>query len=454
MPPATGPLALPPAGPLFVDIQGGPAVRPDTGAPTFLPSLVGGAPGARGFLLEPGDYIPGYTGITTTSPSDLAMARILAQNLPQWPVTTPGVPGPQPLPWQWDPTLAFPTQGPVQVLTTPGAPGTTPVPQAFFPPLGGNVAPGVPRLIPVATAGQTAQQDVTALQPSTHPELHGQVDRAYWRRPFALGAADPATTEAMGKEIAQWLKPGGFLELRLLRGGEVPQARALAAQIPDARVVVVPRGAIAAFARTGQRPPGLTNEQWGVLQEAAPDIRGEYGALGQGQFASIVRVYRGGPTPQRVLVVGAEQPSEFDWAAGLQASGQDVTVVNPHTSPAARQFRQGGGNLITGTVESLPPQSAFNVIREDFPFPLGRVFQPTRDFAMARISRLAPGGRWVVVTESAEFASTLEGVVAGLDVDVIRTTAPPAHEATPTSPWLPEETQERYMLVFTRRRPQ
>jgi hypothetical protein len=453
LPGGRSPLALPPPkGSLFVDIQGGPAVRPDTGQPTFLPSLVAGTPGARGFLLEPGDYIPGYSGISTINPRDLAMTRLLAQNMPQWPVTAPGVPGQAPLPWQWDPTLAFPTQGPVQVLTTPGLPGTTPVPQAFFPPIGGDVVPGVPRLIPIATGGRTAQQDVTGLQPSTHPELHGQVDRAYWRRPFALASADANTTAAMGKEVAKWLKPGGFLELRLLRGGEVAQALAIAAQIPDSRMVIVPRGAIAAYARTGQRPPGLLNEQWGVLEQAGPDIRGEFGALGQGQFASIVRIIRGTGSMQRVLVVGAEQPEEFDWAAGLQASGQDVTVVNPRTTAAARQFRQGGGNLLTGTVESLPPQLSFNTIREDFPFPLGRAFQPTRDFAMARISRLLPGGRWVVVTEASEFATTLEAAVTGLDVDVTRTTAPLAHEATPTSPWLPETSQERFMLVFTRRR--
>ena len=217
-------------------------------------------------------------------------------------------------------------------------------------------------------------------------------------------------------------------------------------------MIIVPRGAIAAYARTGQRPPGLLNEQWGVLEQAGPDIRGEFGALGQGQFASIVRIVRGTGSMQRVLVVGAEQPEEFDWAAGLRASGQDVTVVNPRTTAAARQFQQGGGNLVTGTVESLPAKPSFNTIREDFPFPLGRVFLPTRDFAMARISRLLPGGRWVVATEFAEFATTLEASVTGLDVDVTQTTAPIAHEATPTSPWLPQTEQERFVLVFTLRR--
>lgn len=202
---------------------------------------------------------------------------------------------------------------------------------------------------------------------------------------------------------------------------------------------------------TDNAPPRLSNEQWAVLQEAGADIRGEFAALGEGQFTRIVRIYRGGPAPQRVLVVGAEQAEEFDWAAGLQAGGQDVTVVNPATSRAAQQFRSGGGNLVTGGIESLPRDAGYNVIREDFPFPLGRVFQPTRAFAQERISRLLPGGRWVVATESEEFATTLEAAVTDLDTTVTRTTAPLAHERTPTSPWLPETARQRFVLVFTRR---
>jgi len=443
-----------PPGPVFVDIQGGPAIRPDTGQPTFLPSLVAGTPGSSGVLLEPGDYVPGYAGITTTNPRDLSFARVLAQNLPQWPTVGQGVLAPQPTPAQWNPALSFPTQGPVQVLTRPGPPGTTPVPQAFFPPVGGDVVPGVPRLIPIESGGVPAQRDVSAILRSTHPELYGQVDRAYWRRPFALGAADAETTAAMGLELARWLKPGGFLELRLLRGGDEAQALAIAARIPDARIVTVSRGAIGAYLRTGQRPTGLTDAQWTVLREAAPDIRGEFGALGEGTYARLVRIYRGGP--QRVLVVGAERADEFQWAANLQRSGQDVTVVNPQTSAAAQQFREGGGRLITSTVEGLPPDATFNTIREDFPFPLGRIFQPTRDFALARISRLAPGGRWVVATESSEFAATLDGVVASLGLRVTRTVAPfppLAHEATPTSPWLSPGNQTRVILIFTRAGP-
>ncbi len=285
-------------GRLLVDIQGGPAVRSETGQPTFLPSLVAATPGSRGVLVESADYLIWEPGITVTNPRDLALARILAQNLPRWPSAQPGVPAPQPAPWEWQPSLAFPTRGPVRVLTTQGAPGTTPVPQAFFPPVGRDVAPGVPRLVPLPFGGQTAQQVVSRLQLSTHTQLHGQVDAAYWRRPFALSSADPATAAAAGREIGRWLKPGGFLEMRLLRGGDEAQARIIAAQIPDSRVVTVSRGAIQAYRQSGQRPQSLSEEQWSILQEAGPDIHKVFGEIGTGTFVRIVRIFRGGSVPR------------------------------------------------------------------------------------------------------------------------------------------------------------
>jgi hypothetical protein len=299
-PPSTTPRA-----PLFIDIQGGPAVHGPAGEPTFLPSLVAGTPDARGLIIEPGDYIPGYAGITTANARDLEFLRILAHNLPQWPAG-PGE-GPMPLPADLDPTLAFPTQGPVQVMTQPGAAGTTPVPVAFFPPVGGQQAGGT-RLIPVKAGDRTAQADVTGLTPTSHPELHGQVDRAYWRRPFALGSADAPTLAAMGQELGRILRPGGFLELRLLRGAEEAQARAIAAHIPGADIEIVPRGAIEAFMRDAARPAGLNDRQWEMLQDAAPDLRGEFGALGRGTFNRLVRIYRGADVESPGGVGGPRTP--------------------------------------------------------------------------------------------------------------------------------------------------
>ena len=83
---------------------------------------------------------------------------------------------------------------------------------------------------------------------------------------------------------------------------------------------------------------------------------------------------------------------------------------------------------MTDTLEKRPADARFDSIREGFPFPLGRVFQPTLDFAEVRISRLAPGGRWYVATESAEFATTLEAAVASLEVDVMGRAPPLVHE--------------------------
>lgn len=270
----------------FVDIQSGPAVTMAGGNPTFLPSLVESVPGSRGIMIEPGDYMLGYGGITTVNARDLAFARMLSQNLPQWPQSV-GAIGQQPLPWNWNPALSFPATGPVRVLTQPGLPGTTPVPEAFFPPVGGAAVPGVPRLVPIN------QLDVTGLRPSTHPQLYGQIERAYWRRPFALTMADPVTRTAMGQEIGKWLRPGGFIEFRILRGGDEAVALAVAQQIPHSRIVIIPRNAILSYSQTGVRPAGLTDEQWNILDEAGPDIRNEFGALGEGVFARIIRIYRG-----------------------------------------------------------------------------------------------------------------------------------------------------------------
>ncbi len=297
--PGTTPLALSPPQQLFVDLQGGPMVRPDFSsptrmAPTFLPTLVNQTPGAMGINIESGDYLPGFAGTTTTNARDLAMMRILSQQLPGWP--GPGSTE-MPEPWVLDPSLMFPTSGATQVARTVGPPGTTPVPQAFFPPIGGDVAEGVPRLIPIRIGDKTAQQDVTGLQTSTHPQLHGKVDRAYWRRPFALSKADEPTSQAIGNELDRMLKPGGFLELRLLQGAD-QQIANITKQITNSRVVTVPRGAIDSYAKTGARPPKLTDEQWAILQDAGPDLRGEVGAIGGGKFSRIVRIYKGSAPAQ------------------------------------------------------------------------------------------------------------------------------------------------------------
>lgn len=132
--------------------------------------------------------------------------------------------------------------------------------------------------------------------------------------------------------------------------------------------------------------------------------------------------------------------------AGPTIAGQPVTVVNPIANAEAQAFAARGGSFVQGVVEDLPLQPGYTMIREDYPFPLGRAFQPTDEFARARLDRLAPGGRWVVVTEQAEFATTLEAVATRGSARVTVREIPLLHEGTPVSAW-PREKQ-RFVLII------
>ena len=110
-------------------------------------------------------------------------------------------------------------------------------------------------------------------------------------RPFALAAANPGTVDAMGDEVNALLRPGGFFEARLLRSGDRDVIRRIATRI-GGRPVEVNQTAIRRYAETGTRPPRINDEQWAILQEAGPDIRNEFGALGGGRFNSITRIYK------------------------------------------------------------------------------------------------------------------------------------------------------------------
>ena len=115
----------------------------------------------------------------------------------------------------------------------------------------------------------------------------------YWRRPFALVRATPDVARGIGAELNRMLRPGGFVEFRVLEATDVPVVREVAKQIEGARVVEVPQAAIRYFrGRGGQRQPGLTDEQWQILEEAAPDVQRQLGALGQGTFDRIIRIIR------------------------------------------------------------------------------------------------------------------------------------------------------------------
>lgn len=115
---------------------------------------------------------------------------------------------------------------------------------------------------------------------------------------------------------------------------------------------------------------------------------------------------------QRVLLVGAERPEEFRDAIRLLWGGHEVAVVNPRVSRAARIFRDEGGFFIPARIEQLPRVlGQFDLICENYPYPSGRHFVPARAFVRARLGRLAPGGRWILFTESSRYADELKAAV-------------------------------------------
>ena len=161
------------------------------------------------------------------------------------------------------------------------------------------------------------------------------------------------------------------------------------------------------------------------------------------------------PCPsQNVLLVGAERHDEFGDAVGLVSQGHNVTIVNPRETAAAREFQSRGGTFIRARVEQLPPAcKCFDVICENYPYPSGKHYVPPRAFALARLSRLAPGGRWILFTEAVRFATLLKAVADYDEATQGRfrlhfSRVPP--EDAPPSSYPPVDT--RFRLIFQRRR--
>jgi len=112
--------------------------------------------------------------------------------------------------------------------------------------------------------------------------------------------------------------------------------------------------------------------------------------------------------PQSVLMVGPERPEEFAWALELHHRKQDILAANPLATEAARDFEREGGHFFEGPVENLPPGARFDLIREDFPVPIHHpVGHWLSSFLCARLSRLRPGGTWVIVTEAPDFVDSM-----------------------------------------------
>jgi hypothetical protein len=155
----------------------------------------------------------------------------------------------------------------------------------------------------------------------------------------------------------------------------------------------------------------------------------------------------------RVLLVGSETPPEFREALRLTSRGHQVLVVNPRETDAARNFRVAAGNFLPVRIEDLPRQcGGFDLILENYPYPSGPHYVEPLPFARARLSRLARGGRWMVYTESARYASLLQVAVAYHPRLAERFSARRARlplDAAPRSSYPQRDT--RFLLVFARR---
>lgn len=149
-----------------------------------------------------------------------------------------------------------------------------------------------------------------------------------------------------------------------------------------------------------------------------------------------------------VLVVGAETNAEFAYAKQVNKQGGSAVVANPHLTDEALSFQKSGGNFFKGKVEDLPAGKHFDLIREDFPYPTGRVIQPAKELVESRMNRLNEGGTWVVVTEKSDFVKTLEVAAIDAGVNVSVNQIPAHHEATPQS--IHPRDPNRYVLTFSK----
>jgi len=113
---------------------------------------------------------------------------------------------------------------------------------------------------------------------------------------------------------------------------------------------------------------------------------------------------------QNVVFVGAERGDEFAHAMRLVCQGHDVIAVNPRETSPAKEFRRAGGKFFRARLEDLPRVCRFDLICENYPYPSGRHYVSPRALALARLARLKPGGRWILVTESRRYASLLKAV--------------------------------------------
>ncbi len=218
-------------------------------------------------------------------------------------------------------------------------------------------------------------------------------------------------------------------------------------QLTDGRLI----GQLATISRQepGLEPPQIDPIDLVSGGIASLIVQGGKVALKEG-LTEVAEVAFKKPTTRaglRVLLVGPETEAEFDYARSVMGNGGKVTAVNPVRSPAAERFIAEGGDFVQGNVGSLSAQAEFDIIREDFPYPTGNYIDVGQ--SAARITRLRPGGAWVVVTEATDYADTLE-VAAQLNKasKVLRRMFLAADESAPES--LHPRALSRTALVITR----
>jgi hypothetical protein len=153
-----------------------------------------------------------------------------------------------------------------------------------------------------------------------------------------------------------------------------------------------------------------------------------------------------------ILLVGPERPDEFASAIRLTCRGHRVVAVNPRETRASRVFKNAGGTFIRMRIENLPSSCrGFHLILENYPYPSGKDYVPPRPFAVARLSRLAPCGRWILFTEAVRFATLLRAAIEH-DQNLQRrfrvSLTPTSADAAPPSHYPPVES--RFRLVFQR----
>jgi hypothetical protein len=153
-----------------------------------------------------------------------------------------------------------------------------------------------------------------------------------------------------------------------------------------------------------------------------------------------------------ILFVGPERPDEFANAMRLMCHGHRVVAVNPRETRSSRAFQEAGGTFLQARIEQLPRGCrGFHLILENYPYPWGQDYLPPRPFAAARLSRLAPCGRWILFTEAVRFATLLRAAIEHDQILQRRfrvSITPTSVDAAPPSHYPPVDS--RFRLVFQR----